>query len=253
MNDAPILELAGVAHAFGGLTVLRDVSFRVPCGGISGLIGPNGSGKTTLFNIASGFLHPKAGEIRLGGRPITRAPVQQRCRAGMVRTFQTPKVFGHMTVAENVAMGLYAATTSGLFSTILRTPAARREFRRMSDEADAMVERFGLARIRDVRAGELPAGQQRIVEIARARMASPRLLLLDEPSSGLSQEEVQRLREWIETLAAEGITILLVSHDMGLMEVCREVHALYFGKIIASGSMADIQANADVRNAYLGG
>ena len=253
MTEAPILELDGVAHAFGGLTVLRDVSFRVPQGKISGLIGPNGSGKTTLFNIASGFLHPKAGEIRLAGRPVTRASVQQRCRTGMVRTFQTPKVFGHMTVAENVAMGLYSATTSGFFSSMLRIPAERREFRRMSDEAGAMVERFGLAGIRNVRAGELPAGQQRIVELARARMAAPRLLLLDEPSSGLSHEEVQRLRQWIETLAAEGITILLVSHDMGLMEVCREVHALYFGKIIASGSMADIQANADVRNAYLGG
>ncbi|PSS60594.1 ABC transporter ATP-binding protein [Ensifer sp. NM-2] len=253
MNDAPILELERVGHAFGGLVVLRDVSFKVPAGGISGLIGPNGSGKTTLFNIASGFLSPKAGAIRLEGRPITRAPVQQRCRAGMVRTFQTPKVFGHMTVAENVAMGLYSATRSGFFAAMLRTPAERREARRMAEAAEAIVERFGLSGIRNTRAGELPAGQQRIVELARARMASPRLLLLDEPSSGLSHDEVQQLREWIEILASEGTTILLVSHDMGLMEVCREVHALYFGKIIASGSMADIQANAAVRDAYLGG
>lgn len=116
-----------------------------------------------------------------------------------------------------------------------------------------MLDRFGLTALARSRAGELPAGQQRIVEIARARMAAPRLLLLDEPSSGLSHDEVQRLRQWIEELAAEGITILLVSHDMGLMQVCEEVHALYFGKIIASGSMARIQTNDAVREAYLGG
>lgn len=253
MSEAPILELAGVAHAFGGLAVLHDVSFKIPAGGVSGLIGPNGSGKTTLFNIASGFLSPKAGEIRLDGSPITHASVQQRCRAGVIRTFQTPKVFGHMTVTENVAMGLYSATNSGFFAAMLRTPAERREARQVADAAHAMVERFGLARVGNIRAGELPAGQQRIVELARACMASPRLLLLDEPSSGLSHGEVQRLREWIEVLAADGMTILVVSHDMGLMEVCRDVHALYFGRIIASGSMADIQANAVVRDAYLGG
>ncbi len=252
-GTTPILELAGVAHAFGGLAVLGDVSFNVSAGSISGLLGPNGSGKTTLFNIVSGFLSPKAGEIRMDGRPITNLPVQQRSRSGLVRTFQTPKVFGHMSVAENVAMGLYGATQSCFFSSMLRTPAERREARHMAEATEAMMERFGLTRVRKVRAGELPAGQQRIVELARARMATPRLLLLDEPSSGLSQEETWRLREWIEILAGEGITILLVSHDMGLMEVCSEVHVLYFGKIIASGSMADIQADAAVRDAYLGG
>jgi ABC-type branched-subunit amino acid transport system ATPase component len=250
---APILELTGIAQAFGGLNVLRDVSFSVPRGRIVGLIGPNGSGKTTLFNIASGFLTPQSGEIRLDSRPITGDSVPARSRAGLIRTFQTPKVFGHMTVAENVAMGLYMETGAGFAATMLRLPSERREGRRIRAEAAAMMERFGLSPLRDTRAGELPAGQQRIVEIARARMAAPKLLLLDEPSSGLSQDEVQRLRRWIEELAAEGITILLVSHDMGLMGVCREIHALYFGKIIASGSMAEIQADAAVRDAYLGG
>lgn len=251
--STPILSLDGIAHAFGGLTVLRDVSFTVPRGGIAGLIGPNGSGKTTLFNIASGFLLPKAGEIRLEGRSITRETVPARARAGLIRTFQTPKVFGHMTVAENVAMGLYSGTRSGFAAAMLRSPAERREYRRILAGTDAMLDRFGLAPLRATRAGELPAGQQRIVEIARARMAAPRLLLLDEPSSGLSHDEVQILRRWIEELAAEGITILLVSHDMGLMSVCQQVHALYFGKIIASGSMAAIQADPAVRDAYLGG
>ena len=252
MSD-PILEIDGVAHAFGGLTVLRDVSFTVERGGIAGLIGPNGSGKTTLFNIASGFLVPKAGEIRLESRAITRDSVPARSRAGLIRTFQTPKVFGHMTVAENVAMGLYMETRSGFAAAMLRSPGERREYRRIEEEAEKMMERFGLTPLRDVRAGELPAGQQRIVEIARARMAAPKLLLLDEPSSGLSHDEVLLLSRWIEELAAEGITILLVSHDMGLMGVCRQVHALYFGRIIASGSMADIQADPAVREAYLGG
>lgn len=252
MTD-PILELRGVAHAFGGLTVLRDVSFTVPRGGIAGLIGPNGSGKTTLFNIASGYLIPKAGEVLLEGRDITRASVPARSRAGLIRTFQTPKVFGHMSVADNVAMGLYMQTRTGFASAMLRSPAAGREYARVKEQTAAMLDRFGLTALASSRAGELPAGQQRIVEIARARMAAPRLLLLDEPSSGLSHDEVQRLRQWIEDLAAEGITILLVSHDMGLMQVCQQVHALYFGKIIASGSMAQIQANDAVRDAYLGG
>ncbi|MDI6028593.1 ABC transporter ATP-binding protein [Corticibacterium sp. UT-5YL-CI-8] len=251
--SAPILELNSVAHAFGGLNVLRDVSFAVPRGGIAGLIGPNGSGKTTLFNIASGYLVPNAGEIRLEGRAITRDSVPARSRAGLIRTFQTPKIFGHMTVAENVAMGLYMKTRSGFAATMFRGPAERREYRRIEAEAEAMMDRFGLLPLSKTRAGELPAGQQRLVEIARARMAGPKLLLLDEPSSGLSHDEVQRLRRWIEELAAEGITILLVSHDMGLMNVCQRVHALYFGKIIAIGTMADIQADPAVRDAYLGG
>lgn len=253
MTADPILELRGVAHAFGGLTVLRDVSFSVPQGGIAGLIGPNGSGKTTLFNIASGYLFPKAGEILLQDRAITRASVSARSRAGLIRTFQTPKVFGHMTVAENVAMGLYMQTHGGFASTMLRSPTARREYTAIKEQTGAMLERFGLTALACAKAGDLPAGQQRIVEIARARMAAPRLLLLDEPSSGLSHDEVQRLRRWIEELATEGITILLVSHDMGLMHVCEQVHALYFGQIIASGSMAQIQANVAVRDAYLGG
>lgn len=252
MTD-PILELRSVAHAFGGLTVLRDVSFTVQRGGIAGLIGPNGSGKTTLFNIASGYLIPKAGEILLQERDITRSSVPARSRAGLIRTFQTPKVFGHMSVADNVAMGLYMQTRAGFASAMLRSPSARREYAKVKEQTAAMLDRFGLTALARSRAGELPAGQQRIVEIARARMATPRLLLLDEPSSGLSHDEVQRLRQWIEELAAEGITILLVSHDMGLMQVCEEVHALYFGKIIASGSMALIQANDAVREAYLGG
>jgi ABC-type branched-subunit amino acid transport system ATPase component len=206
-----------------------------------------------LFNIASGFLIPAAGEIRLESRAITGDSVPARSRAGLIRTFQTPKVFGHMTVAENVAMGLYMETRAGFAAAMLRTPGERREYRHIEAEAEKMMDRFGLTPLRDVRAGELPAGQQRIVEIARARMAAPRLLLLDEPSSGLSHDEVQMLSRWIEELAAEGITILLVSHDMGLMSVCQQVHALYFGKIIASGTMADIQADPAVREAYLGG
>ena len=252
-DATPILELRGIAHAFGGLAVLREVSFGVAPRQITGLIGPNGSGKTTLFNIASGFLHPNSGSIILEGIDITRSTIQQRSRAGLIRTFQTPKVFGHMTVAENVAMGLYNSTAAGFWASMLQTGSARREQRRMVDEATAMLERFDLKRLAAVRAGELPAGQQRIVELARARIAAPRLLLLDEPSSGLSHDEVQKLRQWISALADDGIAILLVSHDMGLMEVCEQVHALYFGQIIATGPMAAIQADKAVRDAYLGG
>lgn len=253
VKSQPLMALRGVAHQFGGLVVLRDVSFTVPRGRIAGLIGPNGSGKTTLFNIASGFLRPANGQIFIDGRDITAASVQERSRQGLIRTFQTPKVFQHMSVRENIEMGLYATTGAGFLASMLATPGARGERARIRRDAQEVGERFGLGSHLNKRAGDLPAGQQRIVELARAYMTKPRLLLLDEPSSGLSSDEVELLRNWVSTLSNEGITVLLVSHDMGLMSVCDTVHALYFGKIIASGSMAAIQADPMVREAYLGG
>ncbi len=252
-SQPALLEIRNIAHSFGGMVVLRDVCFSVAQGKITGLIGPNGSGKTTLFNIASGFLRPKAGDLLLNTQTITSCSVQQRSCLGLVRTFQTPKVFQHMSVRENIEMGFYASTRAGFISTMFATPAARRERLEMREKAEKTATKFDITHLLDMTAGELPAGQQRIVEIARAYMNAPSLLMLDEPSSGLSSDEVRLLRQWIETLSAEGITILLVSHDMGLMSVCHDVHALYFGKIIASGSMSAIQADPTVREAYLGG
>lgn len=251
-STAPLLGLRGVAHSFGGLQVLRDVNLQVPAGRITGLIGPNGSGKTTCFNIVSGFLRPRAGQVMFDGRDIAAHSVQQRSRAGLVRTFQTPQVFEQMTVLENLMVGCYKATHTGVLQAMLNTPAARAERDAMRAAAEATCRRFGLEALRDARAGSLPAGQRRVLELARACIGAPRLLLLDEPSSGLNSEEIELLRAWILTLNREGLTILLVSHDMGLMTSCDQVHVLYFGEIISSGTMAAVQADPRVCEAYLG-
>ncbi len=247
-----VLSMQGVAHSFGGLDVLRNVNIQVPKGKIVGLIGPNGSGKTTCFNIVSGFLKPKGGVVRFGDADVTQWSIQQRSRAGLVRTFQTPKVFEHMSVLENLMVGEFKTTHTGIIGGLLSTPGSRREIAQMRDNAMACAQTFGLAKLVDTRAGLLPAGQRRVVELARACISKPQALLLDEPSSGLNSEEIETLRHWIIKLNQDGLTIFLVSHDMGLMTVCDEVHVLYFGEVIAAGTLAQVQEDPRVREAYLG-
>jgi ABC-type branched-subunit amino acid transport system ATPase component len=246
------LEVRAIGHSFGGLNVLTNVSFDVPAGKIVGLIGPNGSGKSTLFNIINGFLVPRAGEVLLGGRNLAGLDVEARSRAGLVRTFQTPKVFEHMSVIENLMAGAFKLTTSGVLADLLALPGARRDVAMMRDQAHALCERFGLTRLKDTQAGLLTSGQRRMLELARTYAGKPRLLLLDEPSSGLNTEEVTQLGHWLRILNDEGMTLLLVSHDMQLMNVASMVHVLYFGEIIATGSMDEIQRNPKVREVYLG-
>lgn len=251
MSD-PLLALREVGHAFGGLSVLRSVTFDVEKGGIVGLIGPNGSGKTTLFNIVSGYIRPQAGAVIYAGAPLGRASIQHRGLAGLVRTFQTPQVFERMTVLENVMVGCSKLERTTMMQDLLRTRASRARLREMAERAHGVCDRFGLGSLRNVPAASLTAGQRRILEIARAVAGEPRLLLLDEPSSGLNAQEIDHLRDWILRLNQEGMTILLVSHDMGLMAVAHTVHTLYFGEIIASGDMATIQRHPRVREVYLG-
>jgi ABC-type branched-subunit amino acid transport system ATPase component len=251
--DPALLALREVGHSFGGLSVLRSVTFDVPAGEIVGLIGPNGSGKTTLFNIVSGYIRPLVGSILYRGAPFGRETIQQRSHAGLVRTFQTPQVFEKMTVLENVMAGCCKLTRTSVLQDLFRTPTARGQLRKIREQAEAACERFQLAGMRDVPAASLTAGQRRILEIARAVVGKPSLLLLDEPSSGLNGQEIENLREWIVRLNADdGMTVLLVSHDMGLMTVANMVHTLYFGEIIASGDMTAIQRHPKVREVYLG-
>jgi len=253
MNGAPsILSLQQVGHDFGGLVVLDSVTFKVPKGGIVGLIGPNGSGKTTLFNIVSGFLSHRRGDVLYGDSEQRGRSIQQRSNAGLVRTFQTPQVFEQMTVIENIMVGACKRTHSGVLEDLLRLPRSRRDMAQIRDEAEAVCDKFELRSLRDLRAQSLSAGQRRILELARAVIGRPLLLMLDEPSSGLNSDEIANLRAWIEQLNREGISILLVSHDMELMSVANQVHVLYFGAIIASGSMGEIQRNPQVRDVYLG-
>jgi branched-chain amino acid transport system ATP-binding protein/nonpolar-amino-acid-transporting ATPase len=247
-----LLEVKDVRHGFRGLQVLRGVSLEVGEGELVGLIGPNGAGKSTLFNIISGFLVPDAGTLRYAGRDVSRESVPQRSRDGLMRTFQTPQVFPHLSVRENLMTGLYKDTRSGVLAGLFAAPGARRDVARMREAADAACERFALSGVRDRPAGDLPAGQQRLVELARAAMSQPRLLCLDEPSSGLNGEEVGRLLVMLRRLNQAGTSLLLVSHDMDLVTVASQIHVLCFGEIIASGPLQRIQADARVRDAYLG-
>ena len=249
---AALLEVRDVARSFRGLQVLRDVSFDVPEGGIVGLIGPNGAGKSTLFNIVSGFLAADRGRVIYAGTDVSDRSVPQRSYAGLVRTFQTPQVFAHLTVTENLMAGCYKHTTTGVLANLLGSRRSRSEVRRCREEAEAACEKFGLATVKDRPAGKLPGGQQRLVELARAVIGKPRLLCLDEPSSGLSTGEVAGLMAALDRLATEGVTILLVSHDMGLVQVASMIHVLCFGEIIARGPLAEIRHDARVREAYLG-
>lgn len=246
------LEVRGVSHSFRGLSVLRGVEFTVPAGRITGLIGPNGAGKSTLFNIISGFLAPDQGQIVFQSNDISALDVPHRSALGLMRSFQTPQVFAHLTVHENLMAGFYKDTRSGLLADMLGLGGSRRDRERMADAADQACVRFGLSPVRDQRAGKLPAGQQRLVELARAAIGKPTLLCLDEPSSGLNTEEVSQLMTLLRQLNAGGMTILLVSHDMDLVEVASHVHVLCFGEIIASGAFGAVKADARVREAYLG-
>ncbi len=248
----PLLEVREVSRSFRGLQVLQRINLAVPADTIVGLIGPNGSGKTTLFNIISGFLEPDSGRIRYDGRDITDETVQQRSYARLVRTFQTPKVFHGMSVLENLMVGVYKETQSSVVENMLRLPRSLRELREMRAQAEWACAKFGLTAARDLPAGKLPGGQQRLLELARAYLSRPRLLLLDEPSSGLTSEEIKHLMDLLRSLNAEGITIFLVSHHMNLVSVASEINVLYFGEIIAQGSMNDIQKDPKVREAYLG-
>jgi ABC-type branched-subunit amino acid transport system ATPase component len=247
-----LLEVENIGHSFSGFRALTDVNLQVPSTGITGLMGPNGSGKTTLFNIISGFLVPDQGRVLYRGRDIRNDTVQERSLAGLVRTFQTPKVFERLTVAENVMVGAYKVTCTGLFAGLVATPASRAEIAATRDQAYETCRKFDLGGVFEKESSLLAAGQRRLLELARAYQGDPDLLLLDEPSSGLTSTEIESLIEKLRLIADEGTAILLVSHDMELMGITSIVNVLNFGRIIASAPMSDVQNNPDVREAYLG-
>jgi ABC-type branched-subunit amino acid transport system ATPase component len=233
----PRLEVADVSVRFGGLAALRAVSLDVQAGEITGLIGPNGAGKTTLFNTITGLQRPSSGRILFDGADVTAASPNRRARLGMARTFQRLEAFGSLSVQENV---LVAAEMSGSASAAAAW-------------ADDLMERVGLVEVADERVDNLPTGTARLVELARALALRPRLLLLDEPSSGLDQQESEALAALLRDLVDETLAVLLVEHDMPLvMSTCAHIHVLDFGRTIASGTPAEIAVNPAVVAAYLG-
>ncbi len=239
--------------AFGGLQAVEQVSFIVPAGSIKAVIGPNGAGKTTLFNLVTGFLSPQKGRIVYQGIEIQGRPAHRIAQQGIARTFQLVQLFSHMTVLENVMVGRHRLSRGGLLAGALQFPWTRIEEHVIRAKAMETLEFVGLADRAQQPAMVLPLGLKRMLEIARALAAAPKLLLLDEPASGLDAVETERLQDLILTLRDQGITILLVEHDMGLtMEVANEIAVLNYGKLIADGPPRVIQKNPEVIAAYLG-
>jgi branched-chain amino acid transport system ATP-binding protein len=249
-----LLEIQGLSVRFGGNLAVNEVDLAADVGEITGLIGPNGAGKTTTFNLVCGVLTPTAGRVVLDGADLTEAGTHRRARAGIARTFQRIEVFGSMSARENVQVGVEFRRSwsrrSRENAQLLAAPGVELS---VDDEIDLIMERLGLTDIADVRSGELPTGQARLVELGRALAIRPKVLLLDEPASGLDETESDALGELLVELARGGLAVLLVEHDMPLvMRVCDQISVLDFGTLIASGTPDEIRQNPQVIDAYLG-
>jgi branched-chain amino acid transport system ATP-binding protein len=236
-----LLSVDDVVVQFGGVTAVNRAMFEVESGTVTGLIGPNGAGKTTCFNVITGLQRPTSGRVMFDGRDVTRSPVHRRARQGIGRTFQRLEAFGSLSVADNVRVALDLHD------------GFRRLFGSSTREVGALLERVGISEHAEERADSIPTGTARLLELARALACDPRLLLLDEPSSGLDEAETEQFGLLLVELAAEGRTILMVEHDMDLvMNVCERIHVLDFGSVIAQGTPAEIRVDPAVQKAYLG-
>jgi branched-chain amino acid transport system ATP-binding protein len=255
--EAPILELKGVSKAFGGLQVIDRLDLHVNANEIVSVIGPNGAGKTTLFNLITGVYAPDAGDILLDGQSLVGLPPHKITRRGIARTFQTLRLFLNMTVKENVMAAAYGHTKAGVFASMLRTPAARREERMIHELAEEKLRFFGerLMGYRwDQPAYSLSYANRRRLEIARATATNPRVLLLDEPAAGMNPKETHEITELIGQLRTEGgYTILVIEHDMHVVEgISDRVIALDHGIKIAEGTFEQVATDQRVVEAYLG-
>jgi branched-chain amino acid transport system ATP-binding protein len=252
-NGATILDASHVSKVFGGLVAVNDISFTVPTKGIVSLIGPNGAGKTTFFNCMTGLYKPTTGRVEFLGRNITAKRPDIVTQAGIARTFQNIKLFRTMTSIENVQVGMHGRLRSRMTGMVLHTPFNRREEKEAHEKARDLLRFVGLKRHNEL-AMNLPYGDQRRLEIARALASDPKLLLLDEPTAGMNPQESEELRKLMETLRSErGISVLLIEHDMKVvMNVSDRITVLDHGEKIAEGSPQEVRTNPRVVEAYLG-
>ena len=250
----PALRVVGLTRSFGGLKAASDVSFEVPQGTVTALIGPNGAGKTTVFNLITNLFPPESGEIHFYGQRINGVSPTRIAELGLIRTFQSARVFPGMTVLENVLVGRYRLVDGQWLAHMFRLPSALRSERELARRARALLDLLELSRFADVHATELPMGAQKLLEVVRALMARPQLLLLDEPAAGLNDTETAELAALVRAIRESGVTVLIVEHNMSLvMNVADQVIVLQTGSVIATGTPAQVQRNPAVITAYLGG
>jgi branched-chain amino acid transport system ATP-binding protein len=249
----PLLTTDGLGVRFGGVGAVDDVSFQVRAGQIVSLIGPNGAGKTTTANAITGFVAASSGTVQFAGENIAGWRPERIAKAGLVRTFQNAAMFASMSVADNLATGQFLTSKTGIWQTLLRTPGFRLEQSETRDDVDRVLDLLHLRHRRDVIAGALPYGEQRVLGLGIALMTQPKLLLLDEPAAGLSPDETKLMGRLIRIINGQGITVLLIEHNMSLvMSISAHIIVLKQGKKLAEGTPRFIREHPDVVEAYLG-
>jgi branched-chain amino acid transport system ATP-binding protein len=248
----PVLEASGVTMRFGGLLAVNDVNLTVREGEIVGLIGPNGAGKTTFFNCLTGLYKPTSGQVRFAGMPLAPKP-RAVVRAGMARTFQNIRLFANMTALENVMVGRYCRTTSGALTSVLRGPKFRREEAETRQRAQELLEFVGLGKSAEHLSRNMPYGDQRRLEIARALATDPKLVLLDEPTAGMNPQETRQASDLIFKIRDSGLSVVVIEHDMRfIFNLCDRVLCLVRGEALVEGTPSEVQSDPRVIEAYIG-
>jgi len=254
VSDQPLLSARNLSINFGGVQAVRDVSFDVAAGSITGLIGPNGAGKSSLLAVVSGFLAPKSGSVHFAGQDVSGRPPFRLARLGLVRTFQLSSEFERLSVIENLLVASPHQTGERLRDALVGRWRWRDQEAKAVARARELLDRFEIPAKEDDLAGDLSGGQKRLLELARALMAEPKLLLLDEPMAGVNPALIRRIEAHLLSLREEGLTMLMVEHELGVVErLCDPVIVMAQGQVLSSGTMAELRSNQEVLNAYLAG